>query len=158
GPTTIFCNINAGGVGGTFGPQIFVTSSNVGGNHIAPPQPFNGSASTFIDSHPNLVFDNGPDAFRGRLFIVYTDDVNAFSPADSIYSRFSSDNGQTWSSPVQVNDVANGNSDFFPTIANDPITGAVAVSWYDARNAGAKDNTTQLFGTVSTNGGVSWAP
>jgi hypothetical protein len=157
GPTIINCNTDPLGFNGTFGPQQFVTNTNVGGSHIAPPQPFINSAHTFISSHPNIAFDNGPDANRGSLVIVYTDDTNQFAAPDYIYARTSIDNGATWGNRVQVNDVANGNSDFFPTIANDPITGAFAVSWYDARNAGPKDNTTQLFGAVSVDGGKTFA-
>jgi hypothetical protein len=67
-----------------------------------------------------------------------------------------------------VNDDHTANSQFMPSIAVDQTTGNVALSWYDARNdlgAGGSGDTdgipnddVQIWGTYSTNGGVSFAP
>ena len=74
--------------------------------------------------------------------------------------RFSDDNGTTWSAPTRVNDdpLGNGKSQFLPAIAVDQVTGDVAVTWYDTRNSGAANNTTQVFGSASLDGGATWLP
>jgi hypothetical protein len=45
-----------------------------------------------------------------------------------------------------------------PQIAVDQSTGNIAVAWYDSRNAGAANDTAQVFATVSTDGGVTFEP
>src|SRR5262249_38681087 len=72
-----------------------------------------------------------------------------------IFVRFSDDNGQTWSAPVRVNDDATTRSQFNPAIAVDETTGNVAVTWYDSRNSPG-NNTPQIFGTVSEDGGITF--
>src|SRR5262249_21669082 len=49
-------------------------------------------------------------------------------------------------------------SHFWPAIAVDQTTGAVGITWYDTRNSGPANNTTQVFGTASFDGGVTWCP
>ncbi|MFO0847757.1 MAG: proprotein convertase P-domain-containing protein [Gemmataceae bacterium] len=46
---------------------------------------------------------------------------------------------------------------FGPTVAVDPKTGAVAVSWYDARNDASNARVARYFG-VSINGGATFSP
>ena len=60
-----------------------------------------------------------------------------------IMLTFSDDGGATWRVPLQVNDdngltpsstgFATRNSQFFPTMSVDPITGILHISWLDAR-------------------------
>src|SRR5205823_1769523 len=83
---------------------------------------------------------------------------------------FSDNDGKTWSAPIRVNDDATQNSQFFPRLAVGQSTGAVAVTWYDARNdagvpgqgstnAIANDDA-EFYGTVGTPTatGVNFAP
>ena len=69
-----------------------------------------------------------------------------------------------------MNDDATQNSQFFPRVAVDPLTGAVAVTWYDARNdAGVPgqgstntipNDDAEFYGAVGTPTatGVTFAP
>ena len=52
--------------------------------------------------------------------------------------------------------MGDGKSQFLPAIAVDQATGDVAVTWYDTRNSGADNNTTQVFGSASLDGGATW--
>src|SRR5205814_1695974 len=77
--------------------------------------------------------------------------------------------GQSWSPAVRVNDDSTVNSQFFPRIAVDPVTGNVALSWYDARNdtgvpgSGSRDavvnNDVEFYGVVGSPvaGGVQFS-
>src|SRR5205814_2087096 len=73
--------------------------------------------------------DSGAIAYR-----VYTDETPDESNNTDVFLRYSDNDGQSWSPPTRVNDDSTLNSQFFPRIAVDPVTGNVAVSWYDARN------------------------
>ena len=69
---------------------------------------------------------------------------------------------------MKLNDDHTANSQFNPAIALDQVTGNVAVSWYDCRNDlgtggrgdtdGVPNDDFQIWGTDSTNGGVTIAP
>src|SRR5262249_40182837 len=130
GPSAIYVNTNPTGLGGTFGPRVTVATTNIGGGHVLP-----GNRNNFRSrNQTSLAYDNSSGPFRGRLYLAFTEALNAFSAVTSIKVCTSVDNGATWSAPVTVNDVGT-NSRFLPTIAVDPITGTLAASWYDSRNA-----------------------
>jgi hypothetical protein len=124
----------------------------VGGFRLIPAQP-----SRSVDAELGLAYDisNGPH--RGRLHLVYTDAPSTTSNDLNIFTRFSDNDGATWSSPLRVNTDTGTNSQFFSKIALDPTTGNIAVAWYDCRNSPA-NNRVELWGTVSVDGGVSFLP
>jgi hypothetical protein len=154
GPATILANIDPDGLGPQgFGPAITVTPTNVGGFDPIPPQP-----NRTVDSEANAYFDRSGGPHNGRAYLVYTDAPSVGSQATDIFVRISDDNGATWSNPVRVTDDSSGNSHFNPQMAIDPTTGNVAIAWYDSRNAGAADQTAQIFATLSTDGGATWMP
>ena len=101
--------------------------------------------------------------FQGRIYITYVnrpDYTDPDNPADNtdIFLISSDDDGKTWSSPVQVNDdngVIDGHTgavhgpddrsglrrrtptagrSSMPSIAVDPATGTVGISWLDGRD------------------------
>jgi hypothetical protein len=156
GPDTIRFNLDPDGLGPMgFGAQSIVTTTNVGGFTPIPAQP-----NRTIDAEGNLAWDVSGGPHNGRLYLVYTDRSSTASADTDIFVRFSDNNGTTWSSPVRVNDdtVGNGKSQFLPAIAVDQSTGNVAVTWYDTRNSSASNNTTQVFGAVSIDGGATFSP
>jgi hypothetical protein len=85
-------------------------------------------------------------------------DETARNGTDVFVSR-STDRGEHWSAPVRVNDDPAGvvKDQFNQWLSVDPITGAVALSWNDARNDPA-DTKTDVYFSRSTNGGLSFAP
>ena len=132
--------------------------TNVGSFDPITPQP-----NRTIDAEMNLAWDNSTGPHKGRVYLVYLDEVNASGvPTDEtnntdVFLRYSDDNGTTWSKAVKVND--NPDSDmtaqFQPAIAVDQTTGNVAIAWLDCRNDPA-NKMTEVYATVSTDGGVTW--
>lgn len=166
GPSVIYIAADPDGLG----PQNFKTintgiTSNIGTSDLIPALQGSG-----ISANASLAFDDSADAYTGRLYLVYADASSPASVNSNIYLRYSDDNGLTWSSPAQVNDDSSPNSHFMPAVAVDPVTGAVAVTWYDSRNDnGVKgvggtnqiaNDDEQVYGAVGTptRGGVSFSP
>ena len=154
GPDTIQMNLNASGLGGSFGPQSSPTATQVGSFSAIPAQPIRK-----IDAEAGLAWDRSGGPFQGRVYLIYTDRPNTTSYDTDIYVRYSDDTGTNWSAPMRVNDdpVGNGKSQFLPRIALDQTTGYIAVSFYDCRNS-LSNNTAEFWAAVSTNGGVSFLP
>lgn len=153
GPSTIQFALNStGSTSGSFALATSTVPTQMGGFRAIPAQP-----SRTVDAELGLVYDisNGPH--RGRLHLVYTDAPDATSNDLNIFTRYSDNNGATWSSPHRVNTDAGTNSQFFSKIALDPTTGFIAVVWYDCRNSAA-NNLVELWGTVSLDGGVTFLP
>jgi len=149
--TNIYVNVDTDGLGpGGFGPQVLVTSTNVAKFDFIPAQ-----STRSVDAEANLAWDRSGGPFHGRLYLVYTDETPDESNDTDIFVRFSDDNGVTWSSAVRVNDDVTTRSQFLPNISLDQTTGNVAVTWHDARNDAANNNT-QFFGAVSDTGGASF--
>jgi subtilisin-like proprotein convertase family protein len=97
-----------------------------------------------------------------------------------VYVRYSDDGGRTWSGRTRVSDdnfdggseqynfttyigpgpdnFSDGNRwQFQPTVAVDPVTGTVVVTWYDARND-ASDGRVATYIATSIDGGNSFSP
>jgi subtilisin-like proprotein convertase family protein len=154
-----------GTVGGLSFPNArIVLSSNAGDRDSIPATPFVGSYAS-----PRLAYDLSNRATRGRLYLVYEDKASIFSNDDTnVFIISSSNNGSSFGSPVRINDDAGANSQFFADISVDPITSALFVAWYDARNdlgGGIGTDTdfstnseVEIYGSYSTDGGQTWAP
>jgi hypothetical protein len=157
GPQQIYVATDPDGLGPKgFGPANNQVTTQVGNDLSVLPQLTGG-----IDPSASIAYDLSADQFTGRLYLVYTDDVSPTAASTNIVLRYSDDNGATFSAPITVNDDVSSNGHFDPHVAVDPVTGAVAVTWYDARNdnglqaAGggtdASSNTdVQVYGAVGT--------
>src|SRR6266850_2393619 len=155
GPDVLRGNFDADGLGaGGFGLTINTTTTQVGSFAPLPAQP-----QRDVDSEAGLAWDSSGGPFNGRLYLVYTDRPSTGSADTDIYVRFSNNNGATWSSRARVIDdaIGNGKSQFLPRIAIDQTSGNIAVSFYDCRNSPG-NNTTELWATISTDGGVTFLP
>ncbi len=112
-----------------------------------------------VNSFPVMDCDisNGPN--RGDLYVVWSNigepGVNT-GPDISAYMIKSSDEGETWSDPIRVNqdDFNQGNQHYFPWIACDPVTGSLSVVYYDDRNVGAQQ--CEAWVSNSLDGGETW--
>src|SRR5262249_20978595 len=93
GPANLFVSVNPTGLGGTFGPAIKVTATNVGGFDAIPGQP-----TRTVDAEAGLAWDRT----SGRVYMVYTDSPSVGSPNTQILVRYSDNNGTTWSPPLAV--------------------------------------------------------
>ncbi len=164
GPTNIIVHTDADGLGaGGFGAGVTATSSNVGGFDFLPAQP-----QRSFDAESGLAWDRTGGPFNNRVYLVYTDESPNESNDFNIFTRFSNDNGATWSAAVRVNNDAGTNSQGLPKIALDQTAGTVGVSFLDARGDtgggpsatdidGTANNDVTLFASWSTDGGATWA-
>ncbi len=137
---------------------------------------------------PGLVFaeDNtlGPfSPFQGRIYAAFVGYFDVITPTTNprtntdIFLVSSDDGGQTWSSPILVNDDqgitdglsgANdsntnpnaditGRSQYMPEIAVDQSTGTLVLSWRDARDDAANARVATYL-TTSIDGGQTFGP
>jgi hypothetical protein len=89
------------------------------------------------------------------------DDVHGAGDAADVYIVRSTDHGQTWTSPLLVSDGPAGTLQLFPTAATDPVTGLLAVAWYDNRKGQTNAGGNYLFDVryaISEDGGQTFAP
>ena len=158
----LLVSLNPTGVGGTFGKQIFVTDSHIGGFHFIPAQ-----IDRSIDAEPSLAWDRSGRAHNGRVYLVYTLNFTNQDNNTDIEERFSDDQGATWSPPVRVNDDTTKNSQFNPAVSLDQTSGNLVVTWYDCRNDlgqggqgdtnnGTPNDDAQFWGASSTSGGLTF--
>ncbi len=91
---------------------------------------------------------NGPN--RGAIYINWSDQRNGINDTD-IWLAKSVDGGDTWSSPVRVNDDETGHQQFFTWMAIDETTGYLYFVFYDRRDAGS--DSTHVYMAVSQDGG-----
>lgn len=114
-----------------------------------------------INTFGSIAADDSQSAYSGLIYVVYSNYPPGVSAGTEInvYLIRSTDGGNTWSLPQQVNDDASNNaSHFFPWCAVDPSNGTLSVAWYDTRNDPGYQMRTQIFYAQSTNGGASFTP
>ena len=141
----------------------FFARTRVGGFDYLPVQP-----DRSVDSEANLAWDRSGGPHGARVYAIWTRELKNESDDMDIMLRHSDDDGVTWSPAVRLNDDATANSQINPAIAVDQTTGAVAASWYDARNDlgtggpgdtdGIPNDDVQVWATYSKNGGATFAP
>jgi hypothetical protein len=152
GPALLPIRYDADGVG----PGGYVIgssfSTNVGGFRPILAQP-----NRLIDAQVALQYDSSGGANNGSLYMLYTNAPSTTSNDTDIVLRRSTDNGATFTNQIRINDDGGTNSQFFGRLAVDQVTGYLASVWYDARNSPG-NNTVELWGSVSIDGGLNWAP
>lgn len=94
---------------------------------------------------------NGP--FRGSIYVNWTDQRNGEDDTDVWFTR-STDGGETWTSPLRVNDDPPGRHQFFSWMTVDPSDGTIYLVFYDRRNH--TGNLTDVFMAVSHDGGSTF--
>ncbi|MDQ6905658.1 MAG: CSLREA domain-containing protein [Chloroflexota bacterium] len=94
----------------------------------------------------------GPNGVVHQVYSART--ATPVDPGNIYYVR-STDNGLTWSAPVQLNTDTTARAQWSPSLSVN-ANGIVFVSWYDERNT--TDDTLQRFGRASLNNGATWGP
>lgn len=106
---------------------------------------------------PRMTADNSYTSTRGNVYVVYAANPGGGDLAN-VYLVRSTNNGLTWSAPAKVNDDATLTDQWMPAITSDKKTGKVFIYWYDSRNDPTGNLLTEMWGTHSTDGGVTFAP
>jgi hypothetical protein len=91
---------------------------------------------------------NGPN--RSTIYINWSDQRNGASDTD-IWLAKSTDGGDTWSTPIRVNDDEPGHQQFFTWMAIDQTNGYIYFVFYDRRHH--DDNSTDVYIALSIDGG-----
>lgn len=164
GGADVYTAVDPDGLGPAgFGKPSKAAHSHVGGFDFIPAQP-----NRSIDVEANLAWDRSGGAHTGRVYLVWTDENPNESNNTDVMLQHSDDNGATWSPAIKVNDDRTVNSQYNPSIALDQTSGAVALSWYDARNDlgtggsgdvdGIPNDDFQIWATYTTDGGATVRP
>ena len=106
---------------------------------------------------PLMAADNSYTSSRGNVYVIYAAKPGGGDLADIYFNR-STDYGANWSVPLRINDDATLTDQWMPAITVDKISGKIFISWYDSRNDPAGNLLTEIYGSHSTNGGVSFVP
>jgi hypothetical protein len=103
-----------------------------------------------------LAVDRSGGPRNGYLYMLCSVDPPGSDPLDVMFSR-STNGGQTWSTPVRVNDdpTTNGAWQWFGTMSIAP-NGRLNVIWNDTRNHPGT-YLSELFYSHSDDGGVTWS-
>jgi len=112
-----------------------------------------------VNDFPVSAVDLSNGATKGNIYVVWANigvpGINTGNDVD-IYMVRSTDEGETWSEPIRVNQdsINEGNTHFFPWITCDPVTGSLSTVFYDDRNVGTTD--TEVYCANSADAGETW--
>ena len=102
---------------------------------------------------PITACDTSPSAYNGTIYVNWSDQSNGSTDADIFISK-STDQGNTWSSPLRVNNDPAGKQQFLSWMTIDQTTGYVYIVFYDRRNYTTSN--TDVYLAYSTNGGATF--
>jgi hypothetical protein len=102
-------------------------------------------------SFPSMAVDK-----NGVVHIVYDAEAHLLAPdrSDVFYIR-STDGGNTFSTPVRINDDTTATTQLFPAVAA-AGDGTIAIKWWDRRNDPINDSLNDVYMTYSTDGGATF--
>lgn len=146
-----FCRSLDGGT--TFEPAFRAIDNIYGVRSIGVPQ--NMRTASF----PSMDVDISNGVYSGNIYIVWPNKgvpgVNSGNDID-IYMIRSTDGGDTWDTPIRVNQdpIGQGKTHYQPWLSVDPVNGVLSVVFYDNRNTAS--NQAEAWVATSTNGGETW--
>ena len=132
-----------------------ITGIGVIGTEISSRGTVNGARCR---AYPWIACDNSYGPYRGRLYLVYSNNNPAGSGNKSdVFLRYSTDQGTTWTSNILVNDNPNPTltHQWFSSIWCEKNTGKLWINWYDMRND-PNNLLTDVYATYTTTGGTSF--
>lgn len=143
-------------------PSLVFCKSTDGGNSFSTPKDILPVAewNTFLKgdiwvfSYPALATDISNSPHRGNLYLAYMD-TSSWGDEDIFFVR-STDQGQSWSTPIRLNDDLpnNGADQFHPWVVVNQ-DGVISVIFYDRRNDSANLSFDVYF-TQSYDGGKNF--
>ncbi len=102
---------------------------------------------------PITLCDLSGGPHHGTIYICWADQRNGPTDTD-IWLVKSTDQGNTWSEPLRINDDTAGKQQFFPWMAIDQTTGYLYCVFYDRRQY--DDTQTDVYMAFSADGGESF--
>ncbi|MDM7916440.1 MAG: sialidase family protein, partial [Candidatus Eisenbacteria bacterium] len=134
--------------GATWGVDRTLTTTTT-----QPQEDINGAITVF--PYPSLAMDETDGPRAGTVYCVYADRAIPANGMD-VWCRRSTDDGQTWSDRVRINDDAPGllRDQFHPWVTCDE-QGALIATWYDRRDDPA-NYLWHIYLSRSTDGGLTW--
>lgn len=110
-----------------------------------------------LNPFANIDIDNNSaSACYHTLYASYTDMASGTDQSTAnIYVKRSTDNGDTWSARILVNDDGGTGTQFHPWLAVDQTDGSVIVGWHDTRNDANKKKV-DYYMSRSTDCGLTW--
>lgn len=133
--------------GKTWLPNDKIISSQPGGWSYNIPGIFRCNGLPIIEC------DRSDGKDKGNIYVNWSDQRNGSNDTD-VWLIKSSDNGNTWSQIVRVNDDLPGKHQFFTWMTVDQITGYIYCIFYDRRNH--NDEGTDVYLAVSKDGGTTF--
>ncbi len=97
---------------------------------------------------------NGPN--RGNWYLNWSDQRNGSNDTDIWISK-STDQGNTWTTPVRVNNDGAGKQQFMSWMTIDQATGYIWVVYYDRRAYPSNSSKTDVYLAVSKDGGATFS-
>ena len=129
--------------GETWGNDVFVSTIPGGWD-------FDVSGISRCNGLPITMCDISNSPYNGNIYIGWSDQRNGTSNTD-VFIVKSTDGGNTWSSPLKVNDDATTRHQFFTWMTIDQSTGHIWAVFYDRRNT--TGDATDVYVAKSTDGG-----
>jgi hypothetical protein len=102
---------------------------------------------------PVTKVDLSQNQYQGTIYVNWADQRNGAQDTDIWLSK-STDQGDTWSPPLRVNNDGAGHQQFFTWMDVDPVTGYIYIIFYDRREH--NDLSTDVYLAYSTDGGTSF--
>ncbi len=109
-----------------------------------------GGGGVRTNSFPSMAVDK-----NGAVHVVYDAWTRSLVDRSDIFYVRSTDFGNTFSSPLQLNDDGSATTQFLPSIAA-ASDGTLGVKWWDRRNDLSGDSLTDVYMTISHDGGASF--
>lgn len=133
--------------GATFNPIVDVAPISL----VPSPLPVPGFAFRVLTS-AFLAVDISANLGQGIVYAVWQGYQTGFS---HIYLSRSLDKGNTWSTPIQVDDSPVNTENFYPNIAVSRETGLIQIIYYTNR---VNSSLLDVYGTTSIDAGTTFAP
>ncbi len=146
GPLGIMLDRSLDG-GVTFGQDVFVTAQPGGWD-------FPVSGIYRSNGLPVTACDISGSPYSGHVYVLWADQRNGVSNTD-VFIIKSTNGGDTWGSPIRVNNDNSNRHQFFPWVTIDQSTGYIYVVFYDRRNT--TGDATEVWLAKSTDGGNSFS-
>lgn len=143
----------------------FAYSNNGGASYVSSlPFSYNGIrvtngpyykfGKTRINDFPSMAVDKSCGVNRGRIYVTYPEFDSDDTAKSIIRTRYSDNNGLSWSSALTVSQNSARQS-WFPWISVDDLTGLITIVYYSLD--GESGFSTNTYVAYSADGGSTWS-